>query len=43
MLLTKNIIKLNRLFVLIPISTKRLKDISENRWGYKILAKDLKK
>lgn len=43
MLVTKNILKLNKLFVLIPKSMNRLNDMSENRWEYKILAKDLKK
>ena len=35
MLLTKNIIKFNNLFVKIPRQTKRVWDLAENRWGYK--------
>ena len=35
MLLTKNIIKFNKLFVKIPRQTKRVWDLAENRWGYK--------
>ena len=35
MLLTKNIIKFNNLFVKIPRQTKRVLDLAENRWGYK--------
>jgi len=41
MLLTKNIIKLNNLFVKIPRQTKRVWDLAENRWGYKSLKKDI--
>lgn len=43
MLVTKNILKLNKFFVLIPKSMNRLNDMPKNRWEYKILAKDLKK
>ena len=41
MLLTKNIIKFNKLFVKIPKQTKRVWDLAENRWGYKFLKKDI--
>ena len=41
MLLTKNIIKFNNLFVKIPGQTKRVWDLAENRWGYKSLKKDI--
>ena len=41
MLLTKNIIKFNNLFVKIPRQTKRVWDLAENRWGYKSLKKDI--
>ena len=40
MLLTKNIIKFNNLFVKIPRQTKRVWDLAENRWGYKFLKKE---
>ena len=40
MLLTKNIIKFNKLLVKIPRQTKRVWDLAENRWGYKFLKKD---
>jgi len=40
MLLTKNFIKFNNLLVKIPNQTKRVWDLSENRWGYK-LVKDI--
>ena len=39
MLVTNEIIKFNNFFIKIPKETKRLKDLSENRWGYKILTK----
>ena len=39
MLLTKNIIKFNKLLVKIPKQTKRVWDLAENRWGYKFLSK----
>ena len=39
MLITKNIIKFKNLFIRIPNDTKRVKDLSENRWGYKIVSK----
>jgi len=39
MLLTKNIIKFKNFFISIPSDTKRLNDLSENRWGYKLLKK----
>ena len=39
MLLTKNIIKFNNLYVRIPKETNRVWDSSENRWGYKPLNK----
>lgn len=35
MLITKNLIKLNKLIVKIPSETKRVWDTSENRWGFK--------
>ncbi len=40
MLLTRSIIKFNRLFVKIPRQTKRVWDLSENRWGYKPISKN---
>jgi len=40
MLLTKNTIKFNNLFVKIPRQTKRVWDLAENRWGYKPQKKD---
>tara|TARA_A100001015_G_C14443184_1_gene501257 strand:- start:42 stop:161 length:120 start_codon:yes stop_codon:yes gene_type:complete len=39
MLLTKKIIKLNQIFISIPSATKGIFDLSENRWGYKVLKK----
>ena len=39
MLLTKNIVKFNKLLVKIPKQTKRVWDLAENRWGYKFLSK----
>tara|TARA_A100001391_G_C5014118_1_gene263984 strand:+ start:700 stop:822 length:123 start_codon:yes stop_codon:yes gene_type:complete len=36
MMLTKDHIILSKYFMIkIPAETKRLKDLSENRWGYK--------
>ena len=36
MLLTKSVVKFNNHFLIkIPSETKRLNDLSENRWGYK--------
>ncbi len=35
MMLTKTLIKFSDFFVKIPKDTKRLWDLSENRWGYK--------
>ena len=35
MLLTKNVVKFNNILVRIPNETKRVWDLSENRWGYK--------
>tara|TARA_B100000902_G_scaffold347121_1_gene354241 strand:- start:88 stop:210 length:123 start_codon:yes stop_codon:yes gene_type:complete len=35
MLITKKLIKLNKIFVKIPKQTKRIWDLAENRWGYK--------
>ena len=35
MQITKNIIRFNNLMVKIPQDTKRIWDLSENRWGYK--------
>ena len=35
MLLTNNQIKINSFFVKIPKQTRRVWDLSENRWGYK--------
>ena len=38
MLLTKKVVKFNNHFLIkIPFETKNLKDLSENRWGYKKL------
>ena len=37
MLLTNNLIRFNKLIISIPRQTKRLNDLSENRWGYKKL------
>ena len=39
MLLTKNLVKFNKLLVKIPRQTKRIWDLAENRWGYKFLSK----
>ena len=35
MQITKNIIKISSLIVKIPKETKRVWDLSENRWGYR--------
>ena len=35
MQITKNIIRFNNLIVKIPQATKRVWDLSENRWGYR--------
>ena len=35
MLLTKNIVKFNKLLVKIPKQTKRVWDLAENRWDIK--------
>ncbi len=35
MLLTKKIVKLNNFLIRIPRETNNLKDLAENRWGYK--------
>ena len=35
MQVTKNVVKFNKLLVKIPKATKRVWDLSENRWGYK--------
>ena len=40
MLLTKNIIKFKNFLIRIPGDTKRLNDLSENRWGYKLVRKN---
>ena len=40
MLLTKSTIKFNKFFVKIPSQTKRVWDLSENRWGYRPLSKN---
>jgi len=34
MQVTKNIIRFNNILVKIPQDTKRVWDLSENRWGY---------
>ena len=39
MLITKNLIKFNKLIVKIPGETKRVWDTAENRWGFKFLRK----
>ena len=39
MLVTKDILKFNKFMFKIPHDTKRLWDLSENRWGYKLLKK----
>ena len=39
MLLTKTLIKFNNILVKIPNQTKRIWDLSENRWGYKFFSK----
>ena len=39
MLLTTNLIKFNHYLIKIPPETRRIKDLSENRWGYKQLQK----
>ena len=39
MLISKSIIKFNNLVISIPKDTKAIWDLSENRWGYKILKK----
>jgi hypothetical protein len=39
MLLTKSLIKFNKIIVKIPKVTKRVWDLAENRWGYKFLRK----
>ncbi len=35
MQITHNIVKANSFFVKIPSQTRRVWDISENRWGYR--------
>ncbi len=35
MQVTRNVIKFNGLNIKIPKDTKRVWDLSENRWGYK--------
>ena len=35
MQVTKKVVKFNKLLVKIPKATKRVWDLSENRWGYK--------
>jgi hypothetical protein len=35
MQLTKDIIKLKNILIKIPKATKRIWDLSENRWGYR--------
>lgn len=42
MLLTKTLIKFNNILVKIPNQTKRIWDLSENRWGYKFFSKKKK-
>ena len=34
MQVTKNVIRFNNLMIKIPQDTKRVWDLSENRWGY---------
>ena len=41
MLITKSLIKLNNILVRIPKDTGRIKDLSENRWGYRFISKNL--
>jgi hypothetical protein len=38
MQLTKDLILLSNILVKIPKATKRIWDLSENRWGYKKIA-----
>lgn len=40
MLLTKDIIKFKNFIIRIPEDTKRLNDLSDNRWGYKFIRKE---
>ena len=40
MLITNNLIKFNNLVVKIPADTKRVWDLSENRWGYRLQNKN---
>ena len=40
MLITNNLIKFNNLVVKIPTDTKRVWDLSENRWGYRLQNKN---
>ena len=42
MLLTKNIVKFKNFLIKIPNETNRVWDLSENRWGYKLLKKKSK-
>ncbi len=39
MLLTKNLIRFNKMLVKIPSQTKRVWDIAENRWGFRFSKK----
>ena len=39
MQVTKNVIRFNNMLVKIPQDTKRVWDLSENRWGYRPLSK----
>ena len=36
MLLTKTLIRISNILVKIPKETRRVWDLSENRWGYKL-------
>jgi len=42
MLITKNLIRFNNILIKIPKQTKRVWDLSENRWGYKLHKKNTK-
>jgi len=39
MLLTKNLIRFNKMLVKIPGQTKRVWDTAENRWGFRFSKK----
>ena len=39
MLITNNIIIFKNFFIKIPNYSEKVKDLSENRWGYKIVSR----